>query len=124
MRSEQLGLATAQVVGSQELLVRRGGDGEPGRHGHAGADQLAEAGALAADLAVLDAPQSLKPADVRARWSCVEDRDHAAVAVDADPLAVRICLVPNPVPTTAGSPYSRETIAAWDMIPPMSETAP
>ena len=29
-----------------------------------------------------------------------------------------------PVPTTAGSPYSRETIAAWDMIPPMSVTVP
>ena len=27
-----------------------------------------------------------------------------------------------PVPTTAGRPYSRETIAAWDMIPPMSVT--
>ena len=28
-----------------------------------------------------------------------------------------------PVPTTAGNPYSRDTIAAWDMIPPMSVTA-
>ena len=27
-----------------------------------------------------------------------------------------------PVPTTAGSPYSRDTIAAWDVIPPMSVT--
>src|SRR6185437_3283522 len=36
---------------------------------------------------------------------------------------VRIRLVAVAVPTTAGRPYSRETIAAWDMIPPMSETA-
>src|SRR5688572_22460839 len=27
-----------------------------------------------------------------------------------------------PVPTTAGSPYSRQTIAVWLMIPPTSET--
>ena len=36
---------------------------------------------------------------------------------------VLIRLVALPVPTTAGSLYSRETIAAWDMIPPISETA-
>ncbi len=34
-----------------------------------------------------------------------------------------IRLVALPVPTTAGSLYSRDTIAAWDMIPPMSDTA-
>jgi hypothetical protein len=27
-----------------------------------------------------------------------------------------------PVPTTAGMPYSRATIAACDMVPPMSDT--
>ena len=32
-------------------------------------------------------------------------------------------LVACPVPTTAGMPYSRATIAAWDIVPPMSETA-
>ena len=32
-------------------------------------------------------------------------------------------LVPMPVATTAGSSYSRETIAACDMMPPPSETA-
>ena len=31
-------------------------------------------------------------------------------------------LVPNAVPVTAGSPYSRHTIAAWLMIPPTSVT--
>ena len=31
--------------------------------------------------------------------------------------------MPNPVPTTAGRPYSLDTIAACDMIPPTSETA-
>ena len=36
------------------------------------------------------------------------------------PVLIRAVAVP--VPTTAGSPYSRETIAAWDMIPPMSVT--
>ena len=35
---------------------------------------------------------------------------------------VRICAVARPVPTTAGSPYSRQTIAACDMTPPMSVT--
>ena len=34
-----------------------------------------------------------------------------------------ICEVARPVPTTAGSPYSRQTIAACDMTPPMSVTA-
>ena len=32
-------------------------------------------------------------------------------------------LVPSPVPTTAGKPYSRDTIAAWLMMPPISDTA-
>ena len=36
---------------------------------------------------------------------------------------VLISFVACPVPTTAGSPYSRATIAACDIIPPMSETA-
>src|SRR5205085_3221761 len=36
---------------------------------------------------------------------------------------VLILLVAWPVPTTAGMPYSRATIAACDMVPPMSETA-
>jgi len=35
---------------------------------------------------------------------------------------VLIVLVPNAVPVTAGSPYSRHTIAAWLMIPPTSVT--
>ena len=37
---------------------------------------------------------------------------------------VLIRAVACPVPTTAGMPYSRATIAACDMVPPMSETAP
>src|SRR5271165_146634 len=36
---------------------------------------------------------------------------------------VLIRLVASPVPTTAGMPYSRATIAACDIEPPMSETA-
>ena len=36
---------------------------------------------------------------------------------------VLIAEVALPVPTTAGRPYSRATIAACDIIPPMSETA-
>src|SRR6516225_10221515 len=35
---------------------------------------------------------------------------------------VLMFLVPNAVPVTAGSPYSRHTIAAWLMIPPTSVT--
>jgi hypothetical protein len=36
---------------------------------------------------------------------------------------VLIRLVASPVPTTAGMPYSRATMAACDIAPPMSETA-
>ena len=36
---------------------------------------------------------------------------------------VWIRLVAWPVPTTAGMPYSRATIAACDIVPPMSDTA-
>ena len=36
---------------------------------------------------------------------------------------VLMILVAKPVPTTAGSPYSRQTIAAWEDIPPRSLTA-
>ena len=45
-----------------------------------------------------------------------------AVAVDADPLAGLDRGRRRPVPVTAGSPYSRQTIAAWLIIPPMSVT--
>ncbi len=34
-----------------------------------------------------------------------------------------MAVVAKPVPTTAGSPYSRHTMAVWAMIPPTSETA-
>ncbi len=34
-----------------------------------------------------------------------------------------IFCVAVPVPTTAGRPYSRATIAAWLIEPPMSDTA-
>ena len=56
-------------------------------------------------------------------YTSVEDRDDPGVTVDTDPIAVLICFVACPVPTTAGRPYSRAMIAAWDIIPPMSETA-
>src|SRR5437879_12045762 len=35
---------------------------------------------------------------------------------------VRMAAVARPVPTTAGRPYSRHTIAAWDITPPTSVT--
>ena len=35
---------------------------------------------------------------------------------------VVMVVVAEPVPVTAGSPYSRQTIAAWLIIPPMSVT--
>ena len=46
-----------------------------------------------------------------------------AFAVDAQPVAGLDPFRPLPVPTTAGSPYSRATMAAWHMIPPISSTA-
>src|ERR1035437_7964900 len=37
-------------------------------------------------------------------------------------MPLRMTLVASPVPTTAGMPYSRQTIAAWLMTPPTSVT--
>ena len=61
--------------------------------------------------------------DRRSVSPSVEDRHRPGVAVDAHAVARLDRFVACPVPTTAGSPYSRATIAAWDIIPPMSETA-
>jgi hypothetical protein len=52
-----------------------------------------------------------------------EDRDDSFIGVDADQVSVTIRLVAEPVPRTAGRPYSRATIAAWHMTPPASVTA-
>ena len=43
-------------------------------------------------------------------------------AVHPEHLPGRIGAVARPVPTTAGRPYSRHTIAACDITPPMSVT--
>ncbi len=37
---------------------------------------------------------------------------------------VLIVVLAEPVPVTAGRPYSRQTIAAWDIMPPISVTVP
>ena len=42
--------------------------------------------------------------------------------VDGDELSSRSLRVASPVPTTHGMPSSRETIAAWQVIPPLSVT--
>ena len=51
-----------------------------------------------------------------------DDGHRPGRAVDPDQLPGADRAVARPVPTTAGSPYSRQTIAAWDITPPMSVT--
>ena len=71
-------------------------------------------------LAVRDMPHS---GAFAAPQQSVEDRHDAGGAVDADASTGSDQPGGRRVPTTAGSPYSRATIAAWHIRPPLSETA-
>ena len=82
--------------------------------------QRTHLGARAVDERAVDVED--EAADVVQPHPLVEDGHGAGRAVDADVCPVWICDVARPVPTTAGSPYSRHTIAAWDITPPMSVT--
>ena len=59
---------------------------------------------------------------VRDAGRLVDDLDDSGRSVDAEHCPVRIVVVAVPVPVTAGTPYSRQTIAAWLIMPPMSVT--
>ena len=97
---------------------------KPGRHRDLRRDQLAEGRALAAERSARRSRRSSASAprcrrlrhSRRASSRCPRCRRRGSC------WPVRICEVARPVPTTAGSPYSRHTIAAWDMTPPMSVT--
>src|SRR5262249_2239904 len=93
---------------------------EAHRDGDRRGEQVAEVCALAAELRGVRASQLRERAGVRRHASRI-------VTTPADPSTrtgwpVRISAVARPVPTTAGRPYSRQTIAACDMTPPMSVT--
>src|SRR5271165_3969438 len=74
----------------------------PGRVGRAHAGEAEDKARLTSHPRTWTIPRS---PSTRTRW----------------PVLIR--LVASPVPTTAGMPYSRATIAACDIEPPMSETA-
>src|SRR5439155_17369586 len=104
-----------------EFTERARIDRKPVRHGDSGREQLSEIRALAAERRLVGSAQLGKRPGERGR--------HASriVTTPFDPSTrivcpVRMDAVARPVPTTAGSPYSRQTIAACDITPPMSVT--
>src|SRR5581483_415810 len=81
---------------------------------------VAEICALAAEVAGVGAAELGQQAGVRHYAS-------RTVTTPLEPSTRIICpvlitAVARPVPTTAGSPYSRQTMAACDITPPMSVT--
>src|SRR5262249_1699297 len=93
-----------------------------GRHRDAGSEQLAEVRALAAERVRVGRPHFGERAGVGRAHSpsrIVTTPDEPSTLILCP---VRICAVARPVPTTAGGPYSRQTIAACDITPPMSVT--
>src|SRR5262249_49938313 len=95
-----------------------------GRHREPAAEHLAESRALAAEARRVARAQVGQRGGVHqpaATWS------FRIVTTPVEPSTcsswpVLIVAVARPVPTTAGFPYSRDTIAACDMTPPMSVT--
>ena len=89
-------------------------DGEPRGHGNSTREQLSEVRALAAELGGVRSPELRERAGVdRAQRS----QASRIVTTPFEPSTriscpVRISAVARPVPTTAGRPYSRQTIAA------------
>src|SRR5207302_9302591 len=98
-----------------------------GRHGEPGALELPQTAALAADVLPIAEPDLIEPGDVRAGTH--EARYERSVTTPRPPSTRMrwpsfIREVAFPVPTTAGRPNSRATMAAWLIEPPMSDTAP
>src|SRR6185312_854190 len=96
-------------------------------HGDARALQLSEAATLTPHVGTVMQSDVGEPADDLSRG---HDYDYCRMVTTPRPPSTRIRWpslireVALPVPTTAGSPYSRATMAAWLIEPPMSETAP
>src|SRR6478672_10160631 len=100
---------------------RSRGDHEATRDGQPSAGQLAERCGLAADPGRVRGAHLGGPAGERLRHAMTWTIPRSPSTRTRWPVLIR--LVASPVPTTAGMPYSRATIAACDIEPPMSETA-
>src|SRR5690606_14635978 len=106
---------SAAIAGIEQVPERVGGDDATGRHRDAGALQLAQARALAADARpVVDADlvEVPNPAPIVHRSSLpasVEHAHDAAVAVDADALAAADALGRG-----AGADHSGQAVFARD----------
>src|SRR5260221_2951570 len=90
--------------------------------------QLAQASTFAAYLGTVVETDIPKPTDVLRHLHGLIPVQYNNVTMPRPPSTrIRwpslIFEVALPVPTTAGSPYSRATMAAWLMEPPMSVTA-
>src|SRR5579863_2240703 len=109
----------------ERLFEGAGGDDEASRHAHARALELAKTAALAADLRALLQADFAEPADVPR----VTHQTGCRMVTIPRPPSTRMRwpslmrVVAVPVPTTAGRPNSRATMAAWLIEPPMSDTA-
>src|SRR5947208_942463 len=109
-------------VGRVHVQAERGrGDHEAARDGQPGAGQFAERGGLAAGPGRVRGADPGGPAGKRLRHAMTWTVPRSPSTRTRWPVLIR--LVASPVPTTAGMPYSRATIAACDIEPPMSETA-
>src|SRR6266566_4812414 len=109
-------------VGRVHVQAERGrGDHEAARDGQPGAGQFAERGGLAAGPGRVRGAHLGGPAGEPLRHPMTWTIPRSPSTRTSWPVLIR--LVASPVPTTAGMPYSRATIAACDIEPPMSETA-
>src|SRR6266699_4414634 len=120
-RPERPARRAARVHPVHMQQERGRGDHEAARHGQPGPGQLAERGGFAAGPARVRGPHLGGPAGERLPHSMTWTIPRSPSTRTSWPVLIR--LVASPVPTTAGMPYSRATIAACDIEPPMSETA-
>src|SRR5690348_16068324 len=111
--------ARVRLVHMQQERPR--GDHEAARDGQPGPGQLAERGGLAAGPGLVRGAPPGGPAGEPLHQPMTWTIPRSPSTRTSWPVLIR--LVASPVPTTAGMPYSRATIAACDIEPPMSETA-
>src|SRR5436190_7002962 len=111
--------ARVRLVHVQQECSR--GDHEAARDGQPGPGQLAERGGLAAGPGRVRGAHLGGPAGEPLHQPMTWTVPRSPSTRTSWPVLIR--LVASPVPTTAGMPYSRATIAACDIEPPMSETA-
>src|ERR1700745_1020575 len=120
-RPERSARRTVRVHPVHMQQERSRGDREAARDGQPGAGRLAQCGGLAADPGRVRGAHLGGPAGERLRHAMTWTIPRSRSTPPSWPVLIR--LVASPVPTTAGMPYSRATIAACDIEPPMSETA-